>query len=524
MPGEKTNLIARLNRIGVALSSQTDLDKLFQLIVTSARESTSADGGSLYILERDRLNFVVAQNETLSRRPGWVDPFKPHPLPLSSRSIAGYVASTGRVVNIADVYCIPPDAPFGFDKSYDQQNGYRTRSTLCVPMHDTEGKVVGVVQLVNRMSREGDVLPFTESDEELLLSLASQAAVAYLNARLLRQFKDLLDAVVEYSVTAIESRSPVTAGHTRRLVRYCMALAEAVNRETEGRLKDVKFTPDQLEEIRFAAWLHDIGKISVPESVLDKAAKLAPSVIESVKYRFRFAEQELEAERDRKLGQAPPQERQTIATEYERALHELRDGLQLVIAANTKLVMSDEEIERIRALAVREFTTPEGERRPLLSPDELEHLCVKRGNLSPREWQIMQDHVVQTAAIVKKLPFPEKLRNVAEIAASHHEKMDGSGYPRGLKGDEILPGARILAVADVFEALVAEDRPYKPRKSIAEALAILQGLARKNQLDPDFVELFVRRRVYEWNPAEATHPGKQAGSDGDGLTTANVSR
>lgn len=496
MPGEKTALISRLNRIGVALASETNIDRLFRLIVSSAMEFTHADGGSLYIKEGDNLLFVVVDNRTLSKREGWKQAFEPHPVPLSEKSIAGYVALSGRAVNVPDAYRIPPAAPYSFDRKYDEMHNYRTASLVAVPMKDSGGKIVGVIQLINRKSPSGAVMRFTEDDEELLMSLASQAAVAYHNAKLMKQLRDLLDSLIEYSAAATDARSPFTAGHTRRLVKYCMALAKALNREKTGRLATVKLSLEQLEALRFAAWLHDIGKLSTPEQVLGKSSKLPLSTIEAIKYRFKLAEVELEREKELRLNHCEPELRKAISQEYDRKIQELRDDFKLIVEFNTEMFTSEESAARLKRIALKTFDSGEG-RNPLLTDEEVENLSVRRGNLSGREWQVIKDHVMKSEDFLRHIRFPEWLKDVPEIAGAHHERLDGSGYPRGLKGDEIPLGARIIAIADVYEALVAPDRPYKKQLSKEEAVKVLQGLADKNQLDPDLVELFIRRKIYE---------------------------
>ncbi len=278
-----------LNKIGVALSSETNLGRLLGLIVKEARNFTNADAGSLYLVDHDKncLNFEVAQNDTLNKRADLKsETFKPYSLPLTKNSIAGYVAITAENLNIADVYNLSPEVGFGFNRDFDIRNKYRTKSMLLVAMKDTEGKIIGVLQLINSTNSQGKVVSFDTKIESLVSSLASQAAVAIKNAQLLKEIKDVFEALIRYSVSAIDARSPFTAGHSRQVAKYTMALARAINDTHDGTYANISFTPDQLEELNYAAWLHDIGKIGVREWVLDKRTHLSDAEMDALISRF----------------------------------------------------------------------------------------------------------------------------------------------------------------------------------------------------------------------------------------------
>ncbi|RMF94219.1 MAG: GAF domain-containing protein [Nitrospinota bacterium] len=496
--------IARLNRIGIALSSEHNLRNLLELIVKEAREFTQADGGSLYLIKGEKLVFEVAQNATLDKRLGRSqEAFRPFPIPLTCESMAGYVALTGKVLNIEDVYTIPVDAEYHFNAEFDRRNHYRTQSMLTVPMRDNEDQIIGVLQLINSLNEHGEVVPFLPEYEELVLSLASQAAVAINNARLIQQIKELFEAIVQYSVEAIDRRSRVTSGHSARVVRYATFLVDAINRQRNGPFGEFSFSPEEIEEIRVAAWLHDIGKIAVREAILEKENKLTESEMEAV--RERFAAIQLDAERcflERKLallssGEPSPEALEQLEQERIATLQEIRDDLAFLERVNIPGYLEDADLQRLQAIAAKTYQAPSGEQKPYLTASEYANLSIRRGNLTEEELQHMRSHVLHTKDMLSKIPFTKNLRNVPLYAGAHHEMLDGSGYPEGLKGEQIPLQARILAVVDVYEALTAPDRPYKKPMPAEQALQVLRSEAGRGRLDKDLVELFIEERVYE---------------------------
>ena len=467
-----------LIEVSLALTSETDLNRLLTKIITELRRLTSAEGGSLYLVMADHLRFEVAQNDYLARRGVAVSQvFQKHELPLGPGSIAGFVADTGQLLNLPDVHQLPADAPYHFDPSLDQRLHYRTQSMLAVPLKNQEPRVVGVVQLINAVDQAGQIRPFDPSDEEIVLALASQAAVAITNAQLLAQIKNLFESLVVYSVSALDARSPHTAGHSRRVAAYALALAEAVTACQEGPLAEVSFSAADLEALRFSAWLHDLGKIGVPDALLDKKAKLTVAELEAVRYRF-------------KLAQAQ------AATADEVA--KLEEDLDFLAVVNRLDYLPEGARERLQALAARTITLPgTGQVEPLLKPAELQVLTTPRGNLTPEDYKKIQRHALGTLQILEKLPFPGHLAQVPFLAASHHERLDGSGYPFGLKAPDLPYAARILAVVDMFDALTSTDRPYRNAYGVEKALAVLQEEADRGKLDPDLVALFSQARLYE---------------------------
>lgn len=495
--------IARLNQIGIALSSEHNLNKLLELIVTEARRFTVADGGSLYIKEGEKLNFLVAQTESLEARTQQKS-FKSFYVPLTKESISGYVATTGKTLNIADVYHIPPTVEYRFNKEFDRRMSYRSKSMLTVPMRDHNDEIIGVLQLVNSLDLDGRVVPFRKEYEALILSLASQAAVAIRNAKLIEDIKSLFRSLVRYSAKAIDSRSPHTAGHSGRVAKYSLRIAQAINEEKDGAFASIKFSPEQLEELRMAGWLHDIGKIGVKESVLEKGTKLNDDQIETVAERFAVIKASLQLEHCRQrsaLLQAGNNDAEALA-EIDRklaaGLEAAESDLEFLRRINIPEVMQQGDVDRLRAIAERTFIDPcTSEMRYYLTSHEFENLAVLRGNLTAGERKEIQRHVDYTMEILRKIPFTKDLENIPIIAAAHHEMLDGSGYPQGLKGDDIPLQARIMCISDIYDALSSKDRPYKKAMPLEKSLAILQEEAKRGKLDANLIELFIRRKLYE---------------------------
>jgi len=496
--------ITRLNQIGIALSSEHNLNKLLELIVKEARSFTDADGGSLYIKEGDKLNFLVAQTASLERRSNTKPSFKSFYVPLTKASISGFVAVTGEVLNIPDVYHIPPIVEYRFNKDFDVKMDYRSKSMLTVPMRDHQDEIIGVLQLVNSMDKNGKVVPFKIEYELLILSLASQAAVAIRNANLIAEIKNLFRSLVHYSVKAIDSRSRHTAGHSSRVAKYSKRFAEAINEEVEGRLGKINFTSEQIEELHMCGLLHDIGKIGVKEAVLEKTTKLSDAQMEAIASRFeaikasfvaRALQQKLELASSKRDESGLFQE---IDNRLQNETKSLDSDLTFLQMINNPIHnLSPDDLKRLREIAERTYHDTAGEMRYFLTGTEYENLSVTRGNLTAAEYKEIQRHVDYSLAILDKIRFTKDLENIPKYAAGHHEYLNGSGYPKGLKGDEIALQARILCIADIYDALTAPDRPYKKAVPLEQSLKILQDEASRGKLDPDLVDLFVRRKLYE---------------------------
>jgi HD-GYP domain-containing protein (c-di-GMP phosphodiesterase class II) len=516
MAADMTRETDRLLSIGVALSAERNISKLHELIVRSARELTRADSGSLFLLEVNEgadtaLRFAVAQTgpTDAGTHLGAV-------LPLTRNSISGYVALAGDVVRIPDAYEIPETSEYRFNPSFDKQNGYRTKSVLCVPMRDHENAVVGVIQLINRKpdfklilsspaQTEEVVTPFTERDESVLLSLASQAGVALENKALLASIQDLFEQFVRASVKAIEVRDKSTQGHSSRVAELTVAQALATNAVEAGKFAALHFDEDALREMRYAALLHDFGKVAVPEYIFGKAKKLPDGKLDSIRLRFLLAINQIESLSARRRFELL---RTGVALDDRRMLEieadatsragELQALLATVESANEPRVVAAEIGALLDSILGKTYRDVDDE-RPLIDTVEFEFLRIPRGSLSSDERLKMEQHVTQSFYFLREIPWAKTpWRNVPDLAYGHHEHLDGTGYPRGLKDAEIAPQVRMLTIADVYDALTANDRPYKAAMPIDRALDILvREFAQRGKVDSELLDLFISRKVYE---------------------------
>jgi HD-GYP domain-containing protein (c-di-GMP phosphodiesterase class II) len=526
----KSQDLHELNNIGVALSAQRDINKLLELILAKSRAITASDAGTLYLVVRgkdqdaqagDRLEFVLAQNESVPVS------FEKRTVPLDDTSIAGYVALSGHIVNVADAYQLPPGTPYTISRSWDERSGYRTKSMLVVPMRDHQGTVIGVVQLINKKREaktilrpvalaEEAVVPFTSVDEELVSSLASQAAVAFENTRLIQDIRNLFDSFVQASVTAIESRDPTTSGHSGRVATLTVALAEKVDALDGPPFRDVTFTRDQLQEIKYASLLHDFGKVGVREKVLIKGKKLYVGELLLLRQRFSYIKRTLEAEHLRaKLdqvmaAQASPELLSQMDRAHEKGLEEIEQILRMILQANEPSILEEESFRALMDLPNRTYTDGEGNRQPFLSMDEVAALSIRKGSLSEKERREIESHVSHTFKFLSQIPWTGEFRRVPEIAYAHHEKMDGTGYPRKLAAAEIPVQSRMMTISDIFDALVAWDRPYKKSVPVERALDILRDEARSGKLDMQLLDVFVDAKVYEKTLPRAGAPAELA--------------
>jgi HD-GYP domain-containing protein (c-di-GMP phosphodiesterase class II) len=496
--------IRRLIRIGVALSAEKDIDRLLEKILTEARIITGADGGTLYLLSENEkeLQFAFVQNDSLGVNMGgsggkmtWP------PIPLAGpdgrpnhTNVSAHVAITGEPIMIADVY----DAPgFNFEgpRMFDKESGYRSRSMLVVPMRDHAGNIIGVLQLLNATDAEtGAVGAFSAEAQELAWSLASQAAVALTNNRLITELENLLDAFIQTIAVAIDEKSPYTGGHVRRVADLTMRIARKINEAQTGSFAAVHFSDDELRELRMAAWLHDVGKITTPEHIVDKATKLEKVYdrIEDVKVRFELLKREYQLAID--MARSHPDGRS--AEEVEREIAALDEEYRFLAQVNNATEdLGEDAVARIERIARRTWRSA-SQALPLLTEDEIYNLCIRHGTLNEEERGIVNNHAAVTRKMLARLPFPRKLRRIADYASAHHEKLDGGGYPLGL-GERDLPlQARIIALADIFEALTAKDRPYKRGKTLGEALRIMAGMVAQKHIDADLYDLFTKEGIY----------------------------
>jgi len=518
--------LSQLNDIGVKLSAERDIDKLLELILQKSREITVADAGSLYLVEPaqeggngngDRLRFKLPQNDSVA-----VSDFQEYTIPLDRTSIAGYVAVTGEPVNVADAYNLPPGSPYTISRSFDEKSGYRSRSMLVVPMKDHKEVVIGVVQLINKKRDpeavlqsaslvDDQVISFTAVDRDLVESLASQAAVAFENADLIQRIRRLFDEFIDAAVAAVEQRDPPTSNHSRRVALLTVELARKTNAISSGPLAGVRLNDDQLQELRYAALLHDFGKVAVKERFLCKEKKLYARQMIAIRQRFAYILKCMEADHLRAQlemlgsGRATADALKALDDEYRRKRAETERLRDAVARANEPTVVAEQSQFAFADLRSREFVEDEDERFPVeawaqppfLSSAEVEALSVRKGSLTPDEKKEINKHVQHTYDFLQKIPWTGELRRIPEIAWAHHEKLDGSGYPRGLKAADIPVQSRMMAISDIYDALAAQDRPYKKAVPPERALDILRGDVRNGGLDGDLLRVFIEAKVYD---------------------------
>lgn len=485
--------IENLNKIGAALSAENNLDKLLEMILTQAKEFTNADGGTLYLKTDDEkfLKFTVVETTSLSiRMGGTFGEITWPPLKLykddgtqNNEMVAAMCALEGKLINIEDVYFAEG---FNFEgtKKFDQGTGFRSKSMLVIPMKNYENEVIGVCQLINRQdSKTKEVVEFSKEDEKSALSLASQAAVAITNAKLINDLRLLLESFIKSIATAIDEKSPYTGGHVTKVAEITMMIAAKINEAQDGYFKEKKYSHDQLNELRIAALMHDVGKITTPEYVVDKSTKLETIYdrIKTIKTRIEVIKRDAEIEfLKNKITQS----------EYEQKLQELKSDSNFLEVCNIGgEFMSDDKIARVKLIAQKKWSE-NGEELPLLSENEILNLTIRKGTLTEDERQIINNHAKMSLEMLNKLPFPKKLRRIPEIAGAHHEKLNGKGYPLGLKAEQLSLESRILALADIFEALTACDRPYKDAKKMSEVVKIISFMVKDQELDAELVKFF----------------------------------
>ncbi|HZE95994.1 MAG TPA: HD domain-containing phosphohydrolase [Planctomycetota bacterium] len=487
--------LQKLQEIGTQLSAEQDLTKLLDLILRESRHLTNSDAGTVFVrldevetvesaTGKDNIHQVtpylvikVAQNDSIR----FV--FKEMKLPFDKKTISGHVATSGGILNLEDVYKLPPLAPYTYSKSFDEKSGYRCKSMLVIPMKSREGDIIGVIQLINKKKEPAAVLDTTDAvergvvsfdafDEEFVMSLASQAGICIEKARLYDDIEKMFEGLVNSFTLALERRNRTTFGHCMRVAKYAVAIAEAINDSPPELFGGLKYTSLQIKELRYAALLHDIGKIAVPEAVLDKQHKLLDSEITTIEYRFHYAKSQ------------------------GKAAGKLEGWIAAIKRINIPRGLTPEDRQILNDIAADKFIDVDGAEKPLLTPRELENLRVERGNLTGGERKQIEQHIVDTWEILKRIPWPRDYRAVANIAACHHEKINGTGYPWKLKGDEIPLGGQILAIVDIFEALTAKDRPYKPAIPIEKAISIVQEEVNRGALNAKLWQLFLDRSIF----------------------------
>ena len=508
--------VRELTEIGSELTLEKDYPTLLETILRYARRATRSDAGSLYLSEaapdnQRRLRFALIQNDS---RPDLVS--MDDTLPLDHTSLAGHVALTREPLVIDDAYRLGDDFPADFNPGFDRDHGYHTKSLLVLPLVDHQGQIMGVIQLIN-CKRDANailetpddfdrcVIGYSSREVNLARSLSSQAAVALENGLLYQAIERLFDGFVRAAVTAVERRDPITSGHSERVADMAVRLAGIVSEQRTGRYRDTKLGPNALRELRYAALLHDFGKVGVPETILGKAKKLHSFELEMIRQRHAFlvrtAQWQFEKARANHLeaygregyDQLLPALRSAEAQEFSRL-----DGLlTAVMEANEPSVTSEGVGDRLDEFAAETYRTLDGRAEPLLSDEEIRHLSIPQGTLDEDERRVLEDHVRHTFEFLRRIPWTSELARVPDIAYGHHERLDGTGYPRGLRAPEIALQTRMMTLADIFDALTALNRPYKPALPAARALDVMRAEVLGGGLDPDLFDLFVHARVYE---------------------------
>lgn len=518
-----------LINIGKALSIEKNPDRLLKLILHLSKTITGADAGSIYLVEENNGSKLLRfkHSHTFSKEL----PYEEFTIPMDKNSIAGYVAVTQQVLNIPDVYELGPDDPVAFNSSFDKAHNYRSKSMLVVPMINHINKTIGVIQLINskedientyngneaysiKLETEEDfktkVVPFQKRYESLMEAVASQAAIAIENNRMIRQIEQQFEEFVRASVTAIESRDVATSGHSFRVADICLKVAQAINEDHSGPFARVTFTETELKELEYAALLHDFGKVYIDTAIFLKSHKLYPKDLENIllklEYLYRYQqlkyamavynEMKKDADFNERLEHV-----QEIEKERDDILHKILAARQKVIELNNPMVKEmdvEKEVKNLYAmLQSLDCCDVENNAMEIFNDYYIKNLTIKRGSLNDDERREIESHVVHTYNFVSKIPWPPEFARIPEIAAKHHEKLDGTGYPYGLKGDDIPLQARIMALADIFDALIATDRPYKPPITFEQALNIIKEEADKNKLDKDIVDLFIEKKIYQ---------------------------
>ncbi|TFW73442.1 phosphohydrolase [Methylotenera oryzisoli] len=507
--------LERLNAIGIALSAERDHQRLLEMILLGAQEITNADGGTLYTITQDQhLKFEMMRNKSLNMYLGGTTgkeiPFLPLPLYLADGSpnlttVAAYATLQDQTVNIANVREVD-SFDFSGTRKFDEKTGYHSESFLTIPMKDHESKVIGVLQLINAIDTDtGAIIPFSVANQTLVESLASQAAVAMTNHHLIDGLKGLFEAFIELIADAIDQKSPYTGGHCRRVPELTMMLTQALIDAKTGPFKDFTLNENELYELKVASWLHDCGKVTTPEAIMDKPTKLSSIFdrIQLVDQRFELLKQQAECAMLReqvamlKAGGADQKtfnQQQSKLDAFKAYCDEASAFLRISNIGSESMTASD--LQRIQEIAKLEMLDALGNKVPFLNEDETYNLSIKRGTLTAEERQVINNHIVVTISMLDSLPYPQSLARVPEYACGHHEHMDGSGYPKGLTRAQMSVPARVMGIADIFEALTSKDRPYKKAKTLSESLAILGRMKVDNHIDPELFDIFIREGIY----------------------------
>ena len=507
--------VKRLQEIGLALSTEDDINVIFELIMGEAKNITNADGRTLYMISDDAktMKFEIMATESMNFAQGGTTgiEIKIPPMQLfdeegnpNHSSIVTYSANTGKTVNIKDAY-----KEKGFDftgaKTFDKNTGYRTQSVLSVPLKNHENDIVGVMQLINAKDpQSGKTISFSADMQHQIESLASQGAVALTNKRLVAELKSLFESFIQLIATAIDKKSPYTGGHCERVPEITMLLADAVEKTTEGKYADFTMTEDERYELYLAGWLHDCGKVATPPHVVDKGMKLETITdrIEVMDTRFEVLKRDVEIAKLKKQIEFMTEgsangEIKTLEEDLTTRIEELSLDQTFIQKTNRGgEFMEEEDQKRVADIGNYKWNL-EGEETNFFDEKDVRNLQIPKGTLLPEEREIINDHIVITIDMLNKLPYPKNLRKIPEFAGGHHEKLDGTGYPKGLKDEEMSVQAKMMAIADIYEALTAADRPYKDGKKLSQAMRIMGFMKKDYEIDEELFAIFVKSGVYK---------------------------
>jgi len=494
----KKRQIQKLNEIGTSLTGEKDINKLMQKIVNGAKQLCRTDAGTIYLMSEDKkyLNFAIVQNTSLELSMGgdseninWAKlSLYNDDGSINTTNIAVRCAIENSLFNIDDVYA-GDWSEYKGPKSFDDATGYKTKSMLLVPMINHENDVIGVLQLINKLDEKGNVIEFSSEDEDLMLSMASQIAVTITNTKLIEDMENFLDAYMRSIAAAIEKKSKHTSGHIRNVAKISSLIADAINNDKNSIYKDINFSKDELKQLNTAAWMHDIGKITTPEYIIDKTKKLQTVFdrFELIFIKFELYKKDLEIQYIKN---------EISKIQYDEELNILDQDLDFIKYINLGMEnLNEHDIKKINLIAKRKIYI-NGKKQNILTNDEIENLSIITGTLNQYERDIINQHAQVSIDMLEALPFPKKMKRVPQIAGTHHEKICGGGYPKNLSGDEISLEGRILAIADVFEAILADDRPYKNANSLNDAMHILYEMAYKNEIDKNLLKFIVKNNIH----------------------------
>ena len=509
--------ISNMSDIGLALSKERDMEKLLEMILLEAKRISNADGGTLYMMTDDqRLRFSIMITDSLDVHMGGTSgkdiPFYPVKLydngKPNENMIAANAAINGKTINIPDAYKAK-----GFDfsgtKAFDEKTGYRSKSFLTVPLKNHENEIIGVLQLLNAQDiKSNKVITFSERIQKNVEALSSQAAVAITNQNLIKDLEILFESFIKLIASAIDAKSPYTGGHCSRVPEITMMLAESVNGMDHGPFSNINFSDKEMYELKIAAWLHDCGKVATPEYVVDKSTKLETIYdrIHMVATRFevlkrdeeiKFLKKQLSIHKKDTLSEIDKKEAVKKARIiYLKKIKQFDEDKTFIEESNFGgEFMSQDRKDRVKKISSYRYKN-NGSTKSFLSDNEVYNLCISRGTLTPEERKVINDHIVVTIEMLEQLPYPKHLRNVPEFAGGHHEKLDGTGYPKGLNHGEMSVQAKIMAIADIFEALTARDRPYKKGKTLSQAMRILGFMKNDAHIDAELFDVFVKEKIY----------------------------